>query len=158
MRYVREKYAQPISIQHVCAEVGISQTYLSRLFRKFGSTSFNSFLTRCRMESAMSMIRENADLPLRSIAACVGYDDYAYFSKVFHQYVGCTPSQFASRPENRPAQALTPRAAPPKHPAGAVVDCQARATVSKKTSKGESQPRRLRGLWLIKSRTRSNSA
>ena len=43
-------------------------------------------------------------------------------------------------------------------PAGAVVDCQARATVSKKTSKGESQPRRLRGLWLIKSRTRSNSA
>lgn len=104
VRYVREKYAQPISIQHVCAEVGISQTYLSRLFRKFGSTSFNSFLTRCRMESAMSMIRENADLPLRSIAACVGYDDYAYFSKVFHQYVGCTPSQFASSLKTAPAQ------------------------------------------------------
>ena len=96
VRYVREKYAQPISIQHVCAEIGISQTYLSRLFRKFGSTSFNSFLTRCRMENAMSMIREDASLPLRSVASCVGYDDYAYFSKVFHQFVGCTPSQFAA--------------------------------------------------------------
>ena len=38
------------------------------------------------------------------------------------------------------------------------VDCQASATVWKKTSKGVRQPSRLRGLWLIRSRTRSNSA
>ena len=50
------------------------------------------------------------------------------------------------------------RRALPAPAQGTKVDCQARATVSKKTSKGESQPRRLRGLWLIKSRTRSNSA
>ena len=41
---------------------------------------------------------------------------------------------------------------------GTWVDGQSRATASKKTSKGESQPRRLRGLWLIRSRTRLNSA
>ena len=38
------------------------------------------------------------------------------------------------------------------------IDCQASATASKKTSKGVRQPRRLRGLRLIRSRTRSNSA
>ena len=38
------------------------------------------------------------------------------------------------------------------------IDCQASATASKKTSKGVRQPSRLRGLWLIRSKTRSNSA
>ncbi len=97
VRYIQEKYAQPISIQHVCSEIGISQTYLSRLFRKYGNTSFNVFLTKCRMDSAMAMIREHPDIPLRNVAACVGYDDYAYFSKVFHQIVGCAPSQWVAR-------------------------------------------------------------
>lgn len=94
VRYIQEKYAQPINIQHVCAEIGISQTYLSRLFRKYGDSSFNSFLTKCRMDNARAMIQEHPDLPLRQVASCVGYEDYAYFSKVFHQAEGCSPSQY----------------------------------------------------------------
>ncbi len=93
-RVIRDKYAQPISIQSVCADVGISQTYLSRLFRKYGGVSFNAFLIQCRMDNAKTLIREHPDMPLHQVAACVGYDDYAYFSKVFHQSVGCSPSQF----------------------------------------------------------------
>ena len=50
------------------------------------------------------------------------------------------------------------RRALPAPAQGSRVDCQASATVSKKTSKGVRQPRRLRGLRLIRSRTRSNSA
>lgn len=92
--YIQENYAKSISIQNVCAEIGISQTYLSRLFRKHGSTSFNAFLTQYRLNMAMSLMREHPDMALRNVAACVGYDDYAYFSKVFHQVVGMTPSQW----------------------------------------------------------------
>lgn len=96
VRYIQEKYAEPISIWHVCSEIGISQTYLSRLFRKYGDTSFNVYLTKCRMDNAMALIREHPDMPLRNVAECVGYEDYAYFSKVFHQIVGCAPSQWAA--------------------------------------------------------------
>lgn len=101
VRYIQERYAQPISIQNVCSEIGISQTYLSRLFRKYGNTSFNVFLTQCRLNAAMSLIREHAEISLRDAAACVGYDDYAYFSKIFHQVIGCTPSQWVSDPERQ---------------------------------------------------------
>ena len=94
--YIQENYAKSISIQNVCAEVGISQTYLSRLFRKHGSTSFSTFLTQCRLNAAMTLMRQHPDMALRNVASCVGYDDYAYFSKVFHQSVGCTPSQWAA--------------------------------------------------------------
>lgn len=97
VRYIQEKYDQPISMQHVCAEVGISQTYLSRLFRKYGNISFSAYLTQYRMSNAMDLIREHPDMPLRNVAACVGYDDYAYFSKVFHQTLGCSPSQWSAK-------------------------------------------------------------
>lgn len=96
VKYIEENYAQPLGMQSVCDEIGISQTYLSRLFRKYSDTTFNAFLTRCRMEAAMKLLREKPDLLLRDVAACVGYDDSSYFTKVFHQYTGKTPSQFTS--------------------------------------------------------------
>ena len=40
---------------------------------------------------------EKPDLLLRDVAACVGYDDSSYFTKVFHQYTGLTPSQFTAK-------------------------------------------------------------
>lgn len=95
-QYIEDHYAQPLSMQSVCDEIGISQTYLSRLFRKYSDTTFNAFLTRCRMEAAMKLLREKPDLLLRDVAACVGYDDSSYFTKVFHQYTGKTPSQFTA--------------------------------------------------------------
>lgn len=94
VRYIEENYAKALSMQSVCDEIGISQTYLSRLFRKYSDTTFNAFLARCRMEAAMALLREKPDLLLRDVAACVGCDDSSYFTKVFHQYTGKTPSQF----------------------------------------------------------------
>jgi len=94
--YIRENYAQQLSMQNVCDEIGISQTYLSRLFRKYSNTTFNAFLTQCRMEAAMQLLRQKPDLLLYDVAACVGYEDSSYFTKVFRQYTGKTPSQWAS--------------------------------------------------------------
>lgn len=94
--FIQEKYGEAISVNHVCSEIGISQTYLSRLFRKYGDTSFNAYLTQCRIEGAMRLIREHPDMRLRDVAACVGYEDSSYFSKVFHQATGKTPSQWAA--------------------------------------------------------------
>ena len=96
VQYIMDNYAHPLSMQSVCDEIGISQTYLSRLFRKYSDTTFNAYLTRCRMEAAKQLLREKPDLLLRDVAACVGYEDSSYFTKVFHQYTGLTPSQYAT--------------------------------------------------------------
>lgn len=96
LKFIQDKYGEAISVSQVCSEIGISQTYLSRLFRKFGDTSFNAYLTQCRIESAMKLIQEHPDMRMRDVAACVGYEDSSYFSKVFHQATGKTPSQWAA--------------------------------------------------------------
>lgn len=95
-KYISENYAQPLSMQSVCDELGISQTYLSRIFRNYSDTTFNVFLTQCRMEAAIRLLREKPNLLFRDIAGCVGYDDSSYFTKVFRQYTGKTPSQWLS--------------------------------------------------------------
>jgi two-component system response regulator YesN len=96
MTYIRQNFAKPLSVQSVCTEIGVSQTYMSRLLRTYGSTSFSAFLTQCRMDAAMELITKHLDILLRDVAACVGYDDPSYFSKVFHQAANKTPTQFAA--------------------------------------------------------------
>ena len=97
--YIQQNYAKPLSVQSVCTEIGVSQTYLSRLLRKYSDTSFSAYLTKCRMEAAMAMINQYPDILLRDVSACVGYDDPSYFSKVFHQATNKTPTQFAAEVE-----------------------------------------------------------
>lgn len=99
VQYIEDNYAQPLSMQSICDEMGISQTYLSRLFRKYGNTTFNTYLTRCRMDAAIRILQEKPNMLLREVAACVGYEGSSYFSKVFHQYTGKTPSQYFSGEE-----------------------------------------------------------
>lgn len=97
--YIHEKYVEPISISSVCSEIGISQTYLSRLFRKYGKTSFQVFLTNLRIDKGKALMRAHPDMRLRDVAACVGYDDPSYFSKVFRQKTGLTPTQWSEQPD-----------------------------------------------------------
>lgn len=92
--YIQQHYAEPLSVQSVCDELGISPTYLSRLFRKFGDTTFNTYLMKQRMDVAISLLSDKPDMLLRDVAACVGYEDSSYFAKVFYQYTGKKPSQY----------------------------------------------------------------
>lgn len=93
--YVEQNYAKPLNVQVVCDELGISPTYLSRLFRKYGNTTFNTFLIAQRMEAAIVLLSEKPEMLLRDVAACVGYEDTSYFAKVFYQYTGKKPSKYS---------------------------------------------------------------
>lgn len=95
--YINENYIEAITIQNVCSIFGVSQTYLSRLFRKYADTTFGEYLTNCRMEKAKELILRNPDMKLGDIAVLVGYDDASYFSRVFRLSVGMTPTQFAAK-------------------------------------------------------------
>jgi YesN/AraC family two-component response regulator len=93
--YIRENYGKQLTLQSICAKIGISPTYLCRLFRNCGSTTFSTFLTKCRIDAAAAMIQSNPRTPLKDIAASVGYEDASYFSRVFHKTVGISPTRYA---------------------------------------------------------------
>jgi two-component system, response regulator YesN len=109
LRYLQTNYADPVTLQSVCRLFGISQTYLSKLFRKFNRVSFNEYLTAIRMETAKRFIVDNPEMPLKDVSASVGYSDQFYFSRVFKTLVGVPPSEYGRRASAQGADSSTPR-------------------------------------------------
>lgn len=85
---------EPLSLQEICDKFGISQAYMSKLFRKYASTSFNKYLTERRMSRAQELFRENPGQYIKEVAHMVGYDDQFYFSRIFRSYTGRSPSEY----------------------------------------------------------------
>lgn len=93
--YLNRHMAESVTLQSVCKEYGISQTYLSKLFRKYEDMSFNNYLTVIRIEYAKKLMRESKEFYIKDIAAMVGYNDQFYFSRVFCSITGTPPSVYA---------------------------------------------------------------
>jgi len=95
--YISQNLRQPLSLESVCSHIGISQTYLSRLFRKYTNMSFNKYVTLHRIEEAKKLIDTYSNILVHDVAYAVGYDNPSYFSRVFREVVGVTPTEYASK-------------------------------------------------------------
>jgi len=92
--YVSTNIAEPLTLQGMCHLFGISQPYLSRLFRKHTNLSFNEYVTNLRINEAKRLMREQPGMLLKDIAEIVGYQDQHYFSRIFKSITGIAPSEF----------------------------------------------------------------
>ena len=95
--YIESNLDKPLSLGFACDYLGISQTYLSRLFRKYADMTFNEYITRARINQAMKLIHQHHGFNVQDIATAVGYDNPSYFSKVFRRQTGKTPSEYAAQ-------------------------------------------------------------
>lgn len=94
--YVKNNLEKDLSLQILCKTFGISQSYLSRLFRKYTGQSFNSYLTLLRMEKAKLLLGEE-EILVKDVASMVGYQDQFYFSRLFRSVMGSSPSEYAAK-------------------------------------------------------------
>lgn len=78
------------------AALSISQTHLSRLTRRAtGQSASRRIETRLLREARRMLIYTN--LPVSQIAYALGFNDPAYFSRVFSRGAGVSPRQFRAR-------------------------------------------------------------
>lgn len=92
--YVRANFAQDLSIQDLARAFGISQSYLSKMFRRYEGRSFNAFLAETRIGYACALMRADPGAYIKEIALMVGYADPFYFSKTFRVYTGMSPKEY----------------------------------------------------------------
>jgi len=94
--YIHDHYSEDITLQDLAEKVFISRNHLSSIFRNATGETFNTYLTRVRMEKAKSMIVDGGCL-IYEVADKVGYKNVPYFSTLFKKYTGFNPSDLVKR-------------------------------------------------------------
>jgi signal transduction histidine kinase/DNA-binding LacI/PurR family transcriptional regulator/AraC-like DNA-binding protein len=94
--YLLQNYMHTLSRSEISAAVGVSDDYLSRIFNKEMGLSPWEYLNRYRVLQARRLLRETQE-SITWIAAQVGYEDPAYFSRVFQKLAGCSPREYRAQ-------------------------------------------------------------
>jgi AraC-like DNA-binding protein len=107
---IEARYAEPISLADVAAELGLSGGHLTTVVRRRTGRTVQQWIGERRMQEARRLLTDT-DLPVAAVARRVGYPDVSYFIRRFHREHGTTPLPWRRASRSRPAE-------PPPGPSG----------------------------------------
>ena len=87
------------NLDEAYALVPLSKEHLRKLFIKEHGISPSKFLQQKRITLAKQLLSKKEDgyLRINEIAETCGFDDHAYFCRVFKKETGLTPNEFQMR-------------------------------------------------------------
>lgn len=94
--YIDEKYFEDISLSALSERFKTSKSYIARLFKRDLHTTSSEYLNRVRTANACRLL-SFSDMSIGEISEAVGFKDQYYFSRVFKNLKGITPSEFRKR-------------------------------------------------------------
>ena len=90
IRQIELRLHEPLLVEALAREVGLSHNHLIRLFRNATSQTVKGYLSQRRMAKARHLLQQSST-PIKGIAYSVGYDDLHAFNKVVRHHFGCSP-------------------------------------------------------------------
>ncbi|MGG1633310.1 response regulator transcription factor [Paenibacillus sp. NRS-1760] len=93
--YMLKHLHEGTSLVELAESVYFNPSYLSRLFKEVTGSSITAYLADLRLERAISMLQENHKMG--DIAAAVGIESSAYFSRFFKKMTGRTPQEYREK-------------------------------------------------------------
>ena len=93
LAFIHQNYTQPINRKEIAATVGLSENYLSQIFRQEITISPWDYLNRFRIQKAKELLQQSQET-ITQVAIQVGFNDSAYFSRVFHKQTGLSPQEY----------------------------------------------------------------
>lgn len=91
--YVAKHYREKIYLDEIAEILGVSSSYLSRLFRKETGICLQDYITEFRVERAANLLIYSKE-PLPRIAEYVNFPSQSYFGKIFKKYKQMTPGKY----------------------------------------------------------------
>ena len=93
LQYVEENYNTALSTRDIAGRFFMNTSYFSKLFHEQMGCTFLNYLINVRVEKAKMMLTQT-NMKLYDIAEAVGYTNVQYFSTIFKEKEGLTPSAF----------------------------------------------------------------
>lgn len=99
--YIQQNYTRSFSLEELSKTIGVSKSYLSRIFKMDMGISPWDYLNRFRIKKAKELLLLT-DGSITEIAAEVGYEDVGYFGRVFREIAGCSPRAYRQQSQAPP--------------------------------------------------------
>lgn len=93
--YMEAHYAEQITLSDLAHAADLSEGYLCRLFSQYFHARPIAYLNRLRIQKAKVMLNRSY-LSVESVAEACGFENPSYFTKLFRQTEGITPSAYRS--------------------------------------------------------------
>ena len=96
--YCHQHYAESLTRREVARAIGVSENYLSQIFRRELGLSLWDYLARYRIKQAERLLLCTTE-SISAVALRVGFEDPSYFDRVFRRETGLSPqpAQSAAR-------------------------------------------------------------
>lgn len=96
IKEINEKALMPdVNTTRIISKHGYAEDYIRAKFKKHTGKTPIEFLNGIRIDHAIFLINiYNGRLPMSEISAMCGFDDYAYFSRVFKKHTGVSPANY----------------------------------------------------------------
>lgn len=94
--WLDEHYDQPVTLQFLAAQCGLTERSLIRRFRAATGDTPVGYLQILRIEAARQRL-ESSRISVEEVTRQVGYEDLSSFSRLFRKHTGLSPGAYRSR-------------------------------------------------------------
>lgn len=91
--YINTHLSEELSLDQMSEYAGVSSFYLSKIFKEEKGVNYIAFVTDRRLEMGQKLLKES-QLSIKEITAEIGYNDQNYFSRLFKNKFGLSPSEY----------------------------------------------------------------
>lgn len=91
--YIAAHCTSALTREEIAAALGVSPSYVSRAFRRCTGMALWDYVNSFRVARARELL-EHSELSVTEVAFAVGYNDPAYFSRMFRKLTGQPPRNF----------------------------------------------------------------
>lgn len=93
LHWINIHFTSSITLEDIAKEFCFSKSYISHLFKTRNGMNFSQYINCRRIECAKPMLIKTK-LSITEIAYFVGFSDSNYFTVVFKQFEGVSPTQY----------------------------------------------------------------
>lgn len=93
LKYIESNYSSNINVNSIAEFLSIDRSYLHRLFKNTTGLSLKNYIINFRIKNACDLLI-NTDFPISAISRSIGYEDSLYFSRIFKNKKGCSPTEY----------------------------------------------------------------
>lgn len=91
--YISLNLKSKITLKDIAHSCNVSEDYMSHIFKKEMGVSVQKHIAASRVDAAAALLWQT-NMPVQDIGVEVGFFDNNYFTKVFKNHRGCTPSEY----------------------------------------------------------------